>query len=426
MTDNAKFIPSAAIIQAELVDWLRSNCWLVQNGFIPRYHAVLGDPPYFLGSIVKRFGKNNAIPAGYGKDGAFSRQTRGFMGQTWDGFDSLDSYQAWVTEWATLLLNYVYPGAVLAMFGGTRTYHRLVCGLENAGWQVQDCLMYMYGSGFPKSHNLSGGYGTALKPAYEPIVLARAPRGKFTYADLVRQFGAGGLNIDRCRIEAGKDYQPSAAGRWPSNIIFDDKAASLLDFQAGKRDAGSRKTGNEPSAQTLHVYGKMRRVSWEGYGDSGGASRFFYTAKAASWERDAGLSEFTETQIRSTYDTETRAKNGNDSGHPRKNFHPTVKPIQLTEWLARLLLPPASDQTRRLLVTFAGVASEMIGAHLAGWDEIDGIEQSDEYTAIGLARLAWWQKHRNYRQAQSAYIGENQDKNLEGLGQLPLFNSGDA
>jgi len=175
----------------DVVAWLRGREWLVQSGFMPRYHAVLCDPPYFLGSITKRFGKPDSAPAQYGTDGAFQRASRGFMGQTWDGFESPWHYQEWVTEWATLLLSFVYPGAVLLAFGGTRTFHRLAAGLEDAGWIIADTIAWITGQGFPKSHNGRNwdagehwhGYGTALKPAWEPCLIARAPwRG--TYAAL--------------------------------------------------------------------------------------------------------------------------------------------------------------------------------------------------------------------------------------------------
>ncbi len=136
---------SYRIIQADLLKYLRDHQWIVQRGYMPKYHAVICDPPYFLGSIVKRFGAANAAPA-KDKDGLYQRLSGGFMGQTWDGFDSPQAYQAWVTEWATLMLDFVYPGAVLMAFGGTRTYHRLVCGLEDAGWEIYDSIIaWTYG-----------------------------------------------------------------------------------------------------------------------------------------------------------------------------------------------------------------------------------------------------------------------------------------
>lgn len=138
--------------QGDIIAYLRGNQWLVQNGYMPKYHSVLADPPYALISINKRFSSKTAAPAQFGKDGSFGRLSKGFMGQSWDGWDSLEDYQAWVTEWASLMLDYVYPGAVGMFFGGTRTFHRLACGLEDAGWEIFDSMMMLHGVGFPKSH----------------------------------------------------------------------------------------------------------------------------------------------------------------------------------------------------------------------------------------------------------------------------------
>lgn len=426
------------IIHADVVRWLRENEWLMQSGFMPKYHAVLADPPYFLGSIAKRFGKADAAPARYGADGAFQRQSRGFMGQTWDGFADVWEYQVWVTEWARLMLSFVYPGAVLMMFGGSRTYHRLAAGIEDAGWEVFDCIQYVYGSGFPKAADVGKkgggedfeGYKTAIKPAYEPIVVARAPRGNYTFAELARQFGTGAINVDGGRIgvdlvgwrdRASQGYSGGldsdekggrpVEGRYPANFILgcacesyqhvEDCPVALMDAQSGERKAGGSKTGNEPSARTLNVYGKYQKVPWAGYEDTGGASRFFYTAKSASWEREAGLEDFAAQTV--TDGRETPIDNAYQRGETlRHNVHPTIKPIKLTEYLARLILPPALNESRRLLVPFSGVASEMIGATLAGWDEVTGIEMTAEYLPIAETRLNWWGRFTSYAEAKAA------------------------
>lgn len=446
------------LIHTDAIDWLRANQWQAQNGFYPKSHAVLCDPPYFLGSMTKRYGKEGCAPCGAGKDGSFRRLSAGFMGKQWDGFDSVWHYQDWVTEWAALLLDFVYPGAILMAFGGTRTYHRLAAGLEDAGWDVVDSMHYIYGTGFPKSHDISKaidarvqyggsnsrrikqandtrpgnsrirtgnrnngilgervgprevrdtpataeaeawqGYGTALKPAFEPVVIARAPRGSATYAQLAQQYGTGAFNIDGSRIEtngevitfkhtektsrsAGIKGNPSAArdgqtwvnatGRWPANILLDEEAAALLDAQCGERLSG--------------------------------ASRFFFTAKASSFEREAGLENFTPTTVNDG--RQTPIDNPFQRGETlRRATHPTMKPLRLNEYLARLLLPPATVGERRLLIPFAGVASEMIGAHLAGWDVVTGLEREAEYIEQGRARLQWWTQFDSYEEAKAAH-----------------------
>lgn len=253
------------------------------------------------------------------------------------------------------------------------------------------------------------GYGTALKPAYEPVVLARAPRGSHTFAKLAREYGTGAINVDGGRVgteqtvttikdlsqawgnrfgEPGITYpkkgeQVNPPGRWPSNVILDEHAAVALDAQSGESGSGTYKprSNNRTVMQfspehgwNQHSMNPNNANAPDDYGDVGGASRFFYTAKAAAWERTAGL--------------------------PERSKHPTMKPIRLTEYLAKMLLPPIPA---RLLVPFSGVGSEMIGARLAGWDEIDGIEQDADYCVDAYNRVVWWSQFSSYEEAQKHY-----------------------
>lgn len=196
--------------------------------------SCVTDPPYHLTSIVKRFGAANAAP----KTGAYVRASRGFMGQQWDGGDIAFDPATWAE-----VLRVLKPGAHLVAFSGTRTYHRMACAIEEAGFEIRDQLAWCYGSGFPKSHNQPGGWGTALKPAWEPICLARKPL-QGTVAANMAAHGTGALNIDGCRIPTDDGYTenavtqgintartsyehrrerrtfaPSREGRWPANII---------------------------------------------------------------------------------------------------------------------------------------------------------------------------------------------------------------
>lgn len=468
----------------DVVTWLTVRQWLVENGYLPKYHAVFADPPYFLGSITKRFGKDGAAPAQYGRDGAFQRQSRGFMGQTWDGFEDIYHYEAWITSWAKLMLSFIHPGGLLVMSGGTRTYHRLATGLENAGWEIDDSIIcWMYGSGFPKNHSVSNdyrrarrgwagktisnelmgsvtlnkrlywrrlerrweGYGTALKPSYEPYVIARAPRGNDTYADLARRFSSGLFNLDGGRIGEiertysgmkswnvkldnhakgdtgigmadgrGSNLSFTVEGRYPANTLFACECrgqhkpgcpVAILDQQSGQLTSGTGAVKKASAAgYQAAAYGKESRP--EGtpnveYGDTGSAARFFYQAKASAWEREAGLVDFQQQIVNDG--RVTPIDNPYQRGETkRRNIHPTVKPIQLCEYIARLLLPPKGDEPRRLLIPFAGVGSEMIGAALAGWDEIDGIELTADYIPINETRRRWWAQYKTYAQAQRA------------------------
>lgn len=491
------------IIHGDFIAYLSGYEWLAINHFLPRAHAVFCDPPYFLGSIVKRFGKPTSAAA---STPIGQRIARGFMGQTWDGFESPEHYQAWVTHWANLLKSFVYPGALLLAFGGTRTYHRLAAGLEDAGWSIVDSLMWVYANGFPKGHsqakdfrsarhggrngcitndamiNLSlaerleyfklekqwKGHNTALKPAFEPIIVARSPFAE-TYADLARLYGVGGINIDGCRIPTNETLSggqvlsghPKFAlegwqrpwmedshklaqkrrenskrvahaensGRWPANFMMDcscetphdpDCPISLLNQQSGDVRAGGSLSGKEPSKPAGGVvYGRWGRHAWNGYNDDGGAARFYFCSKAQSWEREAGL----KNNPRKVNDgRHTPIDNPYQRGETkRRNTHPTVKPIQLTEYLARLILPPDLSEPRRILIPFSGSGSEMIGARLAGWDDVIGVEQSAEYVSIAQKRLDWWRQFETYDQAQAAYnANKNQRKQAE-AGQLDMF-----
>jgi len=164
---------------------------------------------------------------------------------------------------------------------------------------------------------------------------------------------------------------------------IEHSAAAALDAQSGELRNGGQ---NETAPQRDGMFGvrKAQVAITEYAGDSGGASRFFYTAKAAAWERTAGLSE--------------------------RSKHPTMKPIRLTEYLATLLLPPALEEPRRLLVPFSGVGSEMIGAQLTGWDEIDGVEQDEDYVEIAKSRIEWWSQFSSYEEAQDAYKKEKKTR----------------
>jgi len=376
--------------EIELTEWAQAY-----SG--PRFHGVLSDPPYALISIAKRFSKAGSAPAQEGSDGRYSRLSGGFMGQGWDSFETLDQYQDWIADWSELLIsNVLYPGAACLFFGGTRTFHHLGVGLERGGFEIVDCLMWLHGQGFPKSHDISKGvdkaagaereiigvrdapgyananvkhgeqgrtkyefpkysdeaatkganewrgYGTAIKPAWEPIFLCRAPRDKKTFAQLATEFGSGALNIDGTRVGA----------RWPANLILDDEAGKLLDAQ-------------------------VEEVS---------PSRFFYTAKASRGEKDKGLENFYWERVDAGFERVDKAtyETLDESARAKGCIHPTVKPLKLTTYLAKLILPATEG---RLLVPFSGSGSEILGGMKAGWNQIHGIELDKNYNSIAQARI---------------------------------------
>jgi DNA modification methylase len=263
--------------------------------------AVVTDPPYGLEFMGKEWDQLWRR-ANVGRDSPQGRASRkspeyvaGLAAQEW--------HHAWVTE----VLRLLKPGGHLLAFGGTRTSHRLACAVEDAGFEIRDTICWLYGSGFPKSHNLNGerkGWGTALKPAHEPIVVARKPLVG-TVAQNCLEHGTGALNVDGCRIESvssGPGSTPEGekntrrtleggalprvaydgtAGRWPANVVLDQEAADELDGQTGDltSDANPTRRGSDKFRTAYGDFEGQRECERARGVDSGGASRFFFTAQ---------------------------------------------------------------------------------------------------------------------------------------------------
>jgi DNA modification methylase len=463
--------------------------------------AIVTDPPYHLG----------------------------FMGKAWEGGDVSFRAETWVA-----VLRVAKPGAHLVAFGGTRTFHRLTCAIEDAGWEIRDCLSWLYGSGFPKSldvskaldkrrddraevlcvtawiraardranltnadldaafgfHGMAGhwtsnasqpevptldqwahlmtvlrvddvpadiqrlavelngmkgqpgeawfrrevtgrdnkgaaiwgscdgeyaittpatdaakqwqGWGTALKPAWEPIILARKPLGG-TVAANVQAHGTGALNIDGCRIGTESTLGPrgrgsfglinddgwtpkpsvngSESGRWPANVVLDEDAAAMLDAQSGE----VKSPGSNSSTHAGFQGGGRGVPLHEGYGDNGGASRFFYTSKASRAERNAGLDELAarRSDYRPNDDAESDTIRERLHGsRAARNHHPTVKPLDLMQWLCRLVTPKGG----LVLDPFCGSGTTGRAAVAEGFAFL-GIDLDPEYAAIAQARI---------------------------------------
>ncbi|HEI8943086.1 DNA-methyltransferase [Citrobacter freundii] len=332
-----------------------------------------------------------------------------FMNHKWD-------YDVPTVEQWQECLRVLKPGGHLLAFGGSRTYHRLVVNAEDAGFEIRDQILWIYGSGFPKSHNLNGdfdGWGTALKPAHEPIVMARKPF-KNTVSANMAEHGTGAININACRIptdealnggaggllshkrdgtEPVADYEQAPEGRWPANIIHDGSDAVVSAFPDAKGQQGAL-TGNEPSSKmgAANCYGQMdrRHESTPRIDNSKSAARFFYCAKVKPKERDEGLERFIAT---SASDMTGGRKEGsvgiNDprSGAGRtngaKNNHPTVKPIALMSYLCRLITPPGGT----VLDPWMGSGSTGRAAIEEGFNFI-GIDLNPDYVTIASARIA--------------------------------------
>jgi site-specific DNA-methyltransferase (adenine-specific) len=297
--------------------------------------AIITDPPYGLTSIVKRFGKLGSKAAKKGTDGRFTRLSSGFMGNQWDGSGIEYNVDMWKE-----VMRVAKPGAHLISFGGTRTYHRMACAIEDAGWEIRDCLGWIYGQGFPKSHDVGDGWGTALKPAFEPMILARVPLSEKTVKANIKKWKTGGINIESCRIPSepipvnkleqwsgfGQKVKPgykaevNIKGRWPSNLLHDGSCNSF-------------------------------------------PQRFFYCPKVSKKERNEGIED---------------------------NTHPTLKPIALMQYLCRLITPINGT----VLDPFMGSGSTGCAALLEGFYFI-GIEIGKKYFSIAADRLAYYENKEN-------------------------------
>jgi DNA modification methylase len=396
----------------------------------------------------------------------------GFMGKKWD--NSGIAYD--VSVWGECL-RVLKPGGHILAFGGSRTWHRLAVAVEDAGFEIRDNIAWIYGSGFPKSLDVSKaidksagtlkvigkgkagktalgqssgynhtnnphefditepnspeaktweGWGTALKPAHEPIVVGRKPL-MGTVAENVLAWGVGGLNIDGSRIAHQSEADRASAtpqgkvtsnrsagaapdvetagrvdverpdtskGRWPANVIFDEVTAGLLDEQSGVSVSKSAERGLRVSSQAGGLAGespnyKAGTDGVRGHNDTGGASRFFYVAKASKRDRNEGLEELEAVRSAAMNgnltDGQRKGGDGSDINTPvRQNFHPTVKPTALMRYLIKLVTPPGGT----VLDPFTGSGSTGKAALLDGFQFV-GVELTEEYLPIIEGRLQW-------------------------------------
>lgn len=351
--------------------------------------ATVTDPPYHL-TAGKKGGSgpasmNENSPAGRARIGT------GFMGKAWDGGDVAFRPETWVA-----VLRVMKPGAYLLAFGGTRTFHRLACAIEDAGFELRDCISWLYGSGFPK-------HESTLKPAWEPVLVGRKPAPKAT-----------ALNIDACRLafldaadeaeskeknrhaDFGSDTGAStvygdfsmvpeknydAPGRWPANVVVDEEAAAAIDAQSGELGAG-----NHPAVRnTSSMFTRNAQGATEGMQrtNGGGASRFYYTAKASRSEREFGLEGFERGAKRwSSGEQSPGTFQSAGTDKTSTNHHPTVKPVELMRWLCRLVTPPRG----RVLDPFTGSGTTGVAAVAEGF-AFTGCELVPEYAAIARARI---------------------------------------
>ena len=418
--------------------------------------SVVTDPPYHLTSIVKRFGKEDSAPAQFGTDGAYARASKGFMGKEWDGGDIAFRPETW-----ELALKLLKPGGHLLAFSASRNYHRMAVAIEDAGFEIRDQMMWLYGSGFPKSQNIGKavdkrmgadrevvgkgkpmsslgvmhddnwqsdndynetkgnseweGWGSALKPAHEPIVMARKPLSENSIVDNVLKHGTGGINIDGCRIEGEVNRPPTnpsfrdvakdalarggldklsfgqhrdrpierkkvvrksrsedgvwtdgnsgmkaegtqyadadPRGRFPANVMHDGSDVIVNEFPNNKNTR--HMSYKRSGGEFIDNIPNQEEKSWF-VTEEGSAARFFYCPKTSKSERHNGDA----------------------------NTHPTVKPVDLMRYLCRLVTPKGGT----VLDPFMGSGSTGMAAKDEGFDFI-GIEKEKEYFDISESRI---------------------------------------
>lgn len=396
-----------------------------------KFHALFCDAPYHLTSIVKRFGKTKESDNTQTSEKVRNRSDSygrligtGFMGNTWDGGDLAFRPETWEA-----FGNVLYPGAFGMAFSASRNWHRMAVAIEDAGFILHPTIfLWAYGQGFPKATNISKQvqkttqnpadietwkghrYGLqALKPAVEPIIVFQKPyEGK--PLDNILESGAGTLNIDGGRISLSKDDEyvinefedgmkpfgngaghkfkskkisvPQSDPSKRSGIVGTDLGisnASIEQFQQSQRESIERleSMGRWPSNLLLE---EAAATSLDA--QSGEAYRFFYNVQSQLDENDPVY-----------YCGKVSPKERN-AGLEERNNHPTLKPIDLCKYLATLLLPPIEYAPRRIFIPFSGVGSEMIGAGLAGWEHVVGVEFDTENDYVGTAekRLEHWLK----------------------------------
>ena len=449
------------------------------------FDSCVTDPPYgleFMGKDWDKFplrdrgqrltGNGNPTHAkGFGRNVAYGASK-----------ESLVVFQQFTYEWATELYRVMKPGAHILIFGGTRTYHRMACAIEDAEFEVRDMLEWFYGSGFPKSLDISkqldkmkgkerevigtkqgheefanrgnlssvrslkgtlgskggfsrpwmddpekveryhqltaptskesiqwNGWGTAMKPAHEPILLARKPISERNIASNVLKWGVGGLNVESCRVglnggtkSKGKGVEseicygnglnktgvdPINKGRFPANLILDEEAGMMLDEQSGPSKSVMEDGANRRAYQEYKITNPSgwkevnRQRKTEGFNDNGGASRFFYQAKASQKDR-----WYYCTICKQAYPMKERDKHIHNAPEKEQykylEFHPTQKPEALISYLARLVTPPKGT----MLDPFLGSGTGLIAAEQEGFNCL-GIDSKREYCLISHQRL---------------------------------------
>ena len=366
-----------------------------------------------------------------------------FMNKSWDNSGIAFQRETWEK-----CLTVLKPGGHMLVFGGTKTYHRIACAIEDAGFEIRDCIMYLYATGMPKALNIGlaidkkngeeykpsnikndwAGWFSSLKPSYEPIIVARKPVDG-SIVDNVLEYGVGGINIDECRVPLELGYEQKTtlrksrqdgnvfdnsscgfksesntvasanpSGRFPSNVIHDgsEEVVEMFPNRKGASSQNNYSNGHIYRGQSLQESKTSLNGYREWYNDDGSAARFFYCAKASKQDRDEGLDLFEEKKV---YGDDMQWGYGNTEDDnfgdrvanvKRRNTHPTVKPSSLMRYLVRLVTPKGGV----VLDPFNGSGSTGKACMLENRErnknyKYIGIELTNEYLPISKARIEY-------------------------------------
>jgi len=308
------------------------------------------------------------------------------MGKSWDSSGIAYNVALWRE-----CLRVLKPGGHLLAFSGSRTYHRMTVAIEDAGFEIRDQMMWVYGSGFPKSHNISkaldkdgsdaakqwDGWGTALKPAHEPICLARKPL-EGTVADNVLKWGVGGINIDVCRVGFVSEEDKKESTQKNQHADFDSTMGTNQVY--GDYSMLKPKNYNPPGRFPANLMHDGSPEVLDLFPNN--AARFFYCPKASKADRNDGCDGFPDKELKVYHDFQGTVNHAPKSNVTSKNNHSTVKPTELMAYLCRLITPPGGT----ILDPFIGSGSTGRGAVSQGFNFI-GIELSPEYVEIAKARI---------------------------------------
>uniref|UniRef100_A0A9E7ZFS5 site-specific DNA-methyltransferase (adenine-specific) n=1 Tax=Bosea sp. NBC_00436 TaxID=2969620 RepID=A0A9E7ZFS5_9HYPH len=363
--------PTARLLPGDCCDHMRD---FAEEGVL--FDAIVTDPPYHLASISRRFGRKQAAPLTGGEpgnDNPYRAMATGFLGQEWDGGGIAFDVETWRAAYAVLK-----PGGHLVAFGGPRTFHRLAVAVEDAGFEIRDVIMWIFGSGFPKSMNLRGrhaGRGTALKPGFEPIIIARKPLAETSVASNVVRFSTGAMNIDACRIPTSEWIEQGRVGRrvGTSVALTGRGLPPTGPIGIGHKDRPSR-----PGSKGVASYTEANVAVGIRPPTSLKPCVEAPRTDNGRWPANVILSDIDETWERYFYAAKA-SKADRGSG----NNHPTVKPNDLMRYLVRLVTPPSG----MVFDPFMGSGSTGIAAIQEGFSFV-GCEQQAEYIEIARRRIA--------------------------------------